>query len=659
MATGKSRSLPQIGELEVHSNKAAAHFAHTSEIARPGYYQVTLDESDIVVELTATAHAGFHRYTFPSCNGNRVLIDAGHTRGNSLDGEVVVVDAHTVEGYGVSQVYPLIAFGLGNTAPNTGVSKAYFSVRFERRFESFGTWSDEGAVDGQRQVSGPRVGAYLEFDHRAGRSVEAQVGISFIDVAHARQNRELEIGEDSFEEVRDAAVKQWNEHLDRIEVEGGTSEQQRLLSTALYHALMQPADYTEAGGAFVGGTADGTVLSPGGHHFYADDWCAWDTGRTTYPLLTLLDPEVVPDMVQSYVTWYEQAGWISKCTWHARGDSRVMTGNFPFCSIADAYAKGLRGFDVDKAFEAMLKGSLQDEPNPLEGSLCGYFNRGTPPDYVKLGYVPKECDPLQAASMTLEYAYNDWCVAQVAQGLGHAGDASMLLQRSSNWKNIWNPAHGFPQLKTRDGQFVEPFDPTSSDGFTEADAWKYLWSVPQDLCGLVSAVGGAAAFSAKLDELFNAGHFDIGNEPDFHAPYLYDFVGAPAKTAERVRALVKTSFSLGPDGLPGNDDAGATSAWLAFALIGLYPVTPGSGSYLLGSPHFDRVTLHVDRAKGIDFVIEAQDAAAEHPYIQSATLDGAALAVPRVEHADIVKGGKLVLLMGSTPSNWATKPICP
>ena len=376
-------------------------------------------------------------------------------------------------------------------------------------------------------------------------------------------------------------------------------------------------------------------------------------------MLTLLDPEVVPDMVQSYVTWYEQAGWMSKCSWHAAGDSRAMTGNFPFCTIADAWVKGLRGFDAEKAYEAMYKGSMQDSPNPLESSLCGYFGQGTPPDYVSLGWVPSECDQQQAASMTLEHAYADWCVAKVAEGLGKTQDAAFFTKRSANWKNVWNPAHGFPQLRKRNGEWVEPFDPASVDGFTEADAWKYMWTVPQDLCGLVEAVGGAKEFESRLDELFAGGHFDPSNEPDFHAPYLYDLVGAHAKTQDRVRQIVKDSFSTQPGGLPGNDDAGATSAWLAFALIGMYPVTPGSGVYWIGSPHFSKVTVHVDVAKGTDFVMEAQGLSADNLYIQSGTLDGVPMTTPQVRQEEIQRGAKLVLVMGKDPVAWTVSGGCP
>lgn len=651
--------LPQTGTLETSPYKNPTRFSHATEVVTPGYYAVTLDDEDVRVELTATAHAGVHRYTFPACGGNRVLVDAGHTRGRSVGGEVHVVGDDTVEGFGDYQVEPVIAFALNGVAPKTGLATAFFSVKFDRPFASAGTWQSSDVVPGRRDVTGDHAGAWVELDAMAGRVVEARVGVSFIDVAQARKNRDDELGAATFEQIRDRAGAAWDTHLSRIEVEGGTDAQRSMLSTALYHALLQPADYTEGDRFFLGGGDAGAVQPAAGHHFYADDWCAWDTARGTFPMLGLLDPEVVPDMIQSYVTWYEHAGWMSKCSWHALGDSRVMTGNFNFCSIADAWAKGLRGFDVAKAYEGMRKGSMEDSRNPGEDGLCGYFGQGTPPDYVNLGWVPEECDTLQAASMTLEHAQADGCVAQIASAVGNDADAALFTARSGNWKNTWNPAHRFPQLRARDGHFLEPFDPTSGNGFTEADAWKYRWSVPQDLCGLVTAIGGAQAFEAELDAFFDGGHFDVSNEPDFHAPWLYDLVGAPAKTASRLRQVVAASFSTAPGGLPGNDDAGATSSWLAFALMGLYPVTPGSGLYWLGSPHFDRVTFHIDPAGGKDFVLEAQGNGPDAPYVQSATLDGVPLTDPRLRDADLRKGGKLVLVMGPTPSAWATTPVCP
>lgn len=649
--------LPQTGPLELNPAKSPTAFSHATEIVAPGYYAVTLDDAHVRVELAATAHAGLHRYTFDQCGGHRVLVDVGHTRGASVDGEVDVVGDDTIEGFGSYSVHPLLALVLAGTAPHTGLSKLYFSIRYSRRFASFGTWSGGAAAPGVRQATGKSSGAWAEFGERSGRVVEARVGVSFISVDQARKNRVAELDDRTLEEVRDAAVADWNKHLSRIEVEGGTGDEQKMLYTALYHALMQPADYTEDGRAFVGG--GGVVVDTGGHDYYSDDWCAWDTARGTQPLVTLLDPAVKADMMQSYVTWYENAGWMGKCSWHALGDSRVMTANMLFCSIADAVTKKLDGFDVKTAYEGMKKGSLEDSANPAEQALCGYLDQGTPPDYVKLGYVSNECDGTQGASMTLEYAYDDFCTARVAEALGNAADAAFFDARSKNWKKLWNPAYGFFQPRHQDGSWVEPFDMTSQNkGFTESDPWQYLFAVPHDLCGMVTTMGGAKAFEARLDAMFDGGHFDPSNEPDFHVPYLYGVVGAPAKAVTRLRDVVKASFSAKPGGLAGNDDAGATSAWLAFALMGFYPVTPGEGSYWLASPHFDRVTIHVDPAKKIDFVIDAKGAGAT-PYVQSATLGGKPLAEARFAYADVVAGKTLTLTMGAAPSSWATTPACP
>jgi predicted alpha-1,2-mannosidase len=649
--------LPQTGPLEIDPTKSPTAFSHASEIVTPAYYAVTLDDAHVRVELAATAHGGLHRYTFDRCGGSRVLVDIGHTRGKSVDGEIDVIGDDTLEGFGAYTVHPLLATALIGDAPQTGLAKVYFSIRTSRPFTSFGTWSGGTPAPGAPQATGAASGAWVEFGERSGRVVEARVGVSFISVEQARKNREAELDGKTLEDVRDAAVAEWNQHLGRIEVEGGTADERTMFYTALFHALMQPADYTEDGKAFVGG--GGAVVDTGAHHYYADDWCAWDTARGTQPLVTLLDPEVKADMMQSYVTWYEHAGWMGKCSWHALGDSRVMTANMLFCSIADATTKKLDDFDVKTAYAAMKKGSMQDSANPAEQGLCGFLDQGTPPDYVKLGYVSTECDAMQGASMTLEYAYNDFCTARVAEGLGNAADAAFFDARSKSWKNVWNPAHGFFQPRHRDGSWVEPFDMTSQNkGFTESDPWQYLFTVPHDLCGLVTTFGGAKAFEGRLDAMFDGGHFDPSNEPDFHVPYLYGVVGAPAKAVTRLRGVVKSSFSAKPGGLAGNDDAGATSAWLAFALMGFYPVTPGEGSYWLASPHFDRVTLHVDPAKKVDFVIDAKGAGSAQ-YVQAATLGGKALAEARFTYADVMAGKTLTLTMGAAPSSWATAPVCP
>lgn len=639
--------LPVIGETPANTKDAASRFSHDDEVVEAGYYAVTLLDHGVRAELTATRLAGVHRYTFPATDDAHLVFDLEHNLGTALDGFVEAVGDDGLQGWGHYQVNPLIAMVLQDTNPGTGEARVYFAARVSRPFDNLAV-----------RPAGDSVAAILDFATTEGEAIEVRVGISYIDMAQAWANLEAEAEGRTFEDVRQAAVDAWNALLARVRVKGGDDDERTKFYTALYHSLMVPADYTEDGRFFCGADGVGRVIEDAGFRYHTDNWALWDTVRSTHPLLILVNPEVVGDMMQSLVLSYEEGGWMQKSPWNALGDSRVMTGNFQFCVVSEAYRKGIRDFDANTAFEAMKKGSMQESDHPLAEGLCGYFNQGTPPDYVNLGWVADECDIDQSASMTLEHAYNDGCVAGMAEALGLATDAAFFRQRSGNWRNVFNPEHGMAQRKRRDGSWVEPFDPTKMAGFTEADSWKYTWTVQQDLCALVEAMGGNAAFEAKLDALFAGGHFDMGNEPDFHVPFLYDWVGAAHKTQARVRQLMRDEFSSAAYGLPGNDDAGATSAWYVFAALGLYPVSPGGDEwYAIASPVFEEAVLYLNGPERTRFTIRAEGASADAVFIQSATLNGNALDVPRIHHDDLVAGGTLVLRMGTEPSDWGL-PIC-
>lgn len=661
-ANGYSQILvvPQVGDLSVRPDDRASHFSHDDEVARPGYYAVTLTDLGVRVELTATAACGVHRYTFPAGTAGRILLDFGHTRGMPLAAEVRFLGNDTLEGRGVHQVNPLVAAGVDRSFEGpTGVSTVYVSARFSREADSFGTWDELGLHIGANEGRGTTAGAFLEWEEPG--KIEARVGLSFISVEQARANRESQCQGRTFEEVRASAEDAWNRLLARIQVEGGTDRDRTMFYTALYRALLQPADYTEDGRYFSGADGVGRIHSAHGRRFYTDDWCIWDTFRTTHPLLTLVEPEVVSDMVQSLVLLAVEGGFMPKCTWNALGDSRVMTGNPQFCVVADALAKGYEDFDQAAAWDALYRGSMEDE-DPLAGmGLCGYLNRGTPKDYVEKGYVPRECDKDQSASMTLEYAYADWCVARVAETLGRSLDYEYFLARSKNYRNVFNPKYRLMQQKDASGEFVEPFDPTSwGYGFTEASAWEYTFFVPHDICGLAALMGGRDALIARLDEFFERDLFRADNEPDFQVPWMYAMLGVPWKAQTLVFDLIDRYFSDRPDGLPGNDDAGATSAWLVFAMMGLYPVTPGDATYWLSSPMFERVVLDLTPhgRSGEVFEISAPGASRINRFVQTATLNGVPLAEPRLRHEDIVSGGRLVLEMGPAPSSFGASSMC-
>jgi len=649
--------LPLVGDL--NGTDPGSTFSHSKESAAVDRYAVDLDDYGVKVELTATAHAAIHRYTFPKSDAAKLFVDAGHSLGKSTGGHVEIVGDHTLTGFGEYNVHPALGV-LVKSEPETGHATTYFVVELSVPFSSFGTTvtkvdGEVTVTEGQRETDGVSRGAYAGFATSAGDIVEARVGISRISVEQARLNLETELSGKTFEDVRDEARSKWNCLLRRVSVEGGTEAQQTSFYSALFQTLTQPTDYTEVGGRFFSATAgDGRVRSWKNRGYYLDDWCAWDTFRTSRPLGTLVEPERVDDIVASYLEIFREGGWLPKCTWNASGYSRVMIGNHAVSIIADAMTKGAACFDRDLAWRAVQKSATEDDTTNLIPGLCGFTNLGTPPDYLKLGYVPHECDTDQSVSMTLEYAYDDWCTAKIAHVLGRPEAEASYAKRSEGFRNHWDASVGFMRPKHEDGSWVSPFDPTTdsiSNGFTEANAWIYTWFVPQNVPALVELVGGPDAFVQKLDAFF-AEYFDPSNEPSFHTPYLYNWAGRPDKAQERVHDVLTQRFDATPDGLPGNDDSGATSAWYVLSAMGIYPVAPGDGVYQLVTPLFSKVTLQQSAAP--PFVIDVKGAGPGQIYIQSARLNGEPVNAPELHHADIVKGGTLELTVGAAPSTWGS-----
>ncbi|MCA9772324.1 MAG: GH92 family glycosyl hydrolase [Myxococcales bacterium] len=646
-----------VGEPGYTEEAYASAYDHGDEVAEPGYYAVTLTDPGVRAELTATARAGFHRYAFPETDDARILIDVSHSRGLARDGWVEVVGDHEIRGFGLYQVHPLVAVAAARAGdPGTTADRpVYFHAIFDHPFTSFGVWRGGAPDDGADRAEGIDIGAYARFATAAGERVMVKVGISSIDADQARENVEREIPGWDFDGAREDARAAWNALLRRVRATGGTDADRTRFYTALYHALMQPADYSEHGRYWSGADGFGRVYDEDpAWRYHSDDWCLWDTFRTTHPLQMLVEPERGRSIVESYLHVYEQGGWLPKCTWQATGYSRVMIGVHQACLFLDSWRKGARGFDTTLAWEAVTKAANETNRTILDGILCGYLDLGTQPEYRALGYVPLECDLDQAASMTLEHAYDDGCMAELAGEWGHEAEAATYRARSENWRSVWDPAVGFMRPKLRSGAWWPFFDPSDGTGFTEADAWIYSWFVPQNIPGLIEAMGGPAAFVAKLDRFFDEDHFDPTNEPAFHAPYLYVWAGEPARTQARVREILDAAFTVEPGGLPGNDDAGAMSAWFLFGAMGFYPVTPGSGVYTLASPLFERIELDVP---GGTFTIEAPGSSAENLYVQSATLDGATLDRAWITHEELARGGTLTLTMGPEPTNWgAARP---
>ncbi len=643
-----------VGTPDVEDPTSA--FSHDDEEAEPGYYRVRLSDPGVDVELTAAAHAGMHRYTFPAGPGAWMVVDLANSKGRSTGGRIEIAGSRTVRGEGRYEVHPMVSLAIGPANP-TSQATVYFHAEFSQPFASRATYDPDGVREGVRELEGRKIGALLGFDATAERVVEVRIGISFVSEDQARRNLEEEIGEATFEEVRARARAAWNEKLNRIRVEADDDTMTRFY-TALYHSMFQPANYAEAGGCYaVASSGLPVVLSGGGRPFYTDDWCMWDTFRTLHPLGTLLEPEIRADVVTSMLTMYQEGGWLPKCTWHGSGYSRVMTGNPQLAIIADAWVKGLDDFDTDLAWEAMLKTSDEEVEQSFDG-LCGYLGLGTPPEYIDSGYVGHECDGTQAASMTLEIAHADFCMAEVAALTGRSAAEARFRDRAQSYRNQWNPDEGFMQPRRRDGSWVEPFDPADTsdfNGFVEASSWIFSFFVPHDVHGLIELMGGEDAFIARLDQFFADGHHDASNQPSFHIPWLYNHAGRPSSTQEQVRRLLADRFSSAVDGLPGNDDAGAMSAWYVLAAVGLYPVNPGSLHYQISTPAVQSAVIHLNPAHhdGGTFTVQVEGSP-DDVYIQSATLDGDPLDRPYVTHEEITSGADLHLVVGPTPSDWGS-----
>ncbi len=630
---------PSSGDLGNGAPIYGSAIDHATEDTSPGYYAVTL-ANDVRAEVTATDHAGIHRYTWPGGVDRHVVVDLGPSRGRSVGGLVRPTGAG-VEGFAAYDVHPAVR-ELGGGGNETAYTRVHFSIEASTLPARWRTWRGDGPLGTlDEEAEGSRLGVVVSFSPSTD-PIELHVGISTIDVARARANRPRPAA--VFDEVRETAEEAWNARLNRIQIDAD-DEDSTLFYTALYHSMMQPADHTEEGRYSIGAGGELETFEADGWRYYTDDWCMWDTFRTSHPLHILVEPEIVDDFIVSLLAWHDRGGWLPKCPWMATGYSRVMTGNPALPVIADAYLKGFRGFDAEAALDAMVHLADEDD-NPFPEGLCGYLGLGTPPEYVRQGWVSHECDATQSASMTMEYAHGDWCIAEMAEAMGRDELATRFRSRGDNWRHHWDDETGFVRGRMRSGSWVEPFDPadmSDANDFVEASSWIFSFFVPHDVPGLIDAHGGPEAFVAKLDAFFDDGHFDASNQPSFHIPWLYAHAGRPDLTRARVRAVIDGEYGTGPGGLPGNDDAGSTSAWLVFAALGLYPVTPGDPVYTLAAPRFDRAEIFFDGAyySGESFVIEAPGAAGFGDRPLAITLNGSPLDEPFLPHSELAAGGVL------------------
>ncbi len=643
--------MPIIGSVAsspVRSATYAAPFSHNNEEASPGYYRVHLDGSNIDVALTVTPRSGFGRFTYPSSPGATMLVNVGHSAAGNADNgtEVQIVGNNQVVGSASS----------GHFCGKDNTYTVYFAATFDHAFTSFGTWKGETVTANSRSSDGQHSGAYLTFDSTNNPVIQVKVGLSFVSIANAQANVKQENPGWNFETVRQSARTAWNQHLGVIQVSGGTTEEQKIFYTALYHTLFHPNVFSDVNGQYMG--FDQKVHTAYGYTQY-ENFPGWDMYRSLIALLALLDPQATSDMMQSLVADAQQGGGGLPRWQVANDNSGGMVGDSQDVVIATSYAFGARHFDTESAFAAMNMGASQP------GAHSGHYEvREGLNDYLSLGYVSTDTLQYGSASITLEYAIDDFAIAQFAKALNKMDAYQTYLKRSSNWQYVYDGATGYVEPRHADRTFVSGFEPTSDRGFVEGDSADYTWMVPQDLEGLFDKLGGNAQVIKRLDKHFtqlNAGSSSLyaymGNEPEFEVPWEYDAAGTAYRTQDVVRRIVTQLFNASPGGLPGNDDGGAMSSWYVFAAMGLYPEIPGVAGFFVGSPLFDSITLHLGNGNEVQISGQAAGGSADSmPYVQSLSLNGQDYENSWVPFDALSNGATLKFALGSSPNVvWGSK----
>lgn len=632
-----------------------SRFRHATETAQPGYYAVTLDDHQVRAELTASARVGMHRYTFPAGKPGHIVLDL-RTSMYDYPGKISwsrlrVRPDGTVTGFRETRGW----------APGR---QLYFAVRFSRPPTGHQLHDTEqdipykgfpppGEKDPRQraQIEGRQLVAAFDVAAAAGQPLLVKVAISPVSEDNAIANLDAEAPGWDFDGMRASAKRQWSQALGAVEAHGDPA-QRTSFYTALYHTLLGPTLFMDSDGRYRG--PDNAVHQADGWTNYST-FSLWDTYRALHPLTTLLQPpQRTNDFVNSLLASRRQSPYGVLPVWSFHGlETWCMIGYHAAPVIADAYMKGIRGYDAEQALQALVASANY---GPYDGIAA----------YRELGYVPID-EEGEAASKTLEYAYDDWAIARMAQAMGRTDVATEFGRRASHWKHAFDPATGFMRARRRDGTFREPFDPAASGygtDYTEGNAWQYSWYVPQDVAGLAAAHGGSDALLDRLDAVFDAkvdpsvfahmeditgliGWYAHGNEPSHHVAYLYAYAGQPWRTQARLKQIMETQYAPRPDGLAGNDDLGQMSAWYVFTTLGFYPVTPGSNQYVLGRPFLPRATLHLPNGKRFTVVADALDDA--HAYVGSITLNGRPLERTYLEHEEIMAGGELRFTMQAAP----------
>ena len=659
--------MPFAGDFESIKQESL----RANEKVELGYYAVDLTKWNIKTRITTASKAAYYKFSFLNTGKKGIKVDCGEFLGEGttpdareaqqfVGSEIEVVSDYEVRGYSK------VRGGWNNGAAYT----VYFSAVFNKPISSFSTFKS-GQLFASKKVQvddGKKTGALLYFTDAEAAEIEMKIGISFISSLKAKQNIDAEIPHWSFEKTLQETKDTWETLLKKIEIDNSaTPDQQKMFYTALYHTMLMPVDRTGENPLWESGTP-----------YYDDFYAIWDTYRSSSPLITLITPSRQVDIINALLQIYRREGYMPDAR-SGNSNGRTQGGSNAEVLIADAFVKGLKGINYNLALEAMLK----DASIPPGGNE-EKEGRGGLTDYNSLGYVSTNF--VRAGNRTLEYAYNDYCLATVAGGIKRKGEYRRFLKQSDNWQNLWrnikdNGANGFIMPKDAAGKWVDsircdmsngrstyiPYTPLAQDWpicvcwwcgfFYEASSWEYSLSVPHDVAMLIKKSGGADAFKKRLDILFEKELYNVGNEPSFLSPNLYHWIGRPDLSSDRIQKIVNKNYNASHSGIPGNDDSGAMSSWLAFHMMGLYP-NAGQSYYLINSPFVKQTVIHQENGK--DFTITAKNFSAENKFIKSATLNGVPFSKSWIEHADIVNGGELILEMSATASTvWGTQQLPP
>jgi len=642
--TGAS-DLIDILMLPTTSGKTSSSFSHANESAAPGYYQVLLEDDQIQVDLTATVRTGIHQYAYPAGKDAQVILDLDHSANKDswgrriINSQIRMVNDRTVEGYRIITGWAKLR-------------KIYFHIEFSNPILSSSVRDGDRKYENTSVINGTNLHSIFHFGDLNARPLMCKVAISSVSMENARQNMEQEAAHWDFSKYVSDADVSWDRELSKIEVTGSDT-QKEIFYTALYHALIQPNTMSDVNGEYMAADYTARKVSDGETHYTT--FSLWDTYRAAHPLYTILNPDRVGDFVKSMIRQYDYYGYLP--IWQLWGqDNYCMIGNHSIPVIVDAILKGIPGIDVEKAYEAVRNSSLTPHLN-------------SPFDvWERYGYMPENLQT-QSVSITLEQAFDDWCVAQLALKLGKEEDYQRFMKRSEFYRNLYNPDTYFFQSKNDKGEWIEPFDPYKygANGgypFTEGNAWQYYWYVPHNVDALIELTGGKKAFEKKLDTFFTSTHqsgelndnasgfigqYAHGNEPSHHVAYLYNYSGQPWKTQEYVNQIVTTLYNSTSSGYAGNDDCGEMSAWYIFSTIGFYPVNPSNGQYVIGTPAFDECVLRLPGNK--EFRVVAKRKSPEDIYVQSVTLNGKPHKNFYIMHQDIMNGGVMEFKMSRKAVN--------